>query len=310
METKDRNRMHPAGNPTRRRRAPARAPRESEAQVVYTPAKPFNRNRFLLHLVTAAAIVLALVLCMSIFFKASQVTVSGTVRYNAWEVREASGIAENDALLGLSRAQIGARIRERLPYVGSVRVGIKLPDTVMIEITELQVVYAVQDAQDGWWLLDASGRVVDMTDAAAAKDHTCIVGVKLQNAVIGEQAQAFESIPETVEGETQPLPVLVTAAQKLDAAVQVLTALEENGIMGNIDTVDVTDPADLTLQYESRYRLLLGDSARLDYKVAAAKAAIAELDKKMGQYGSGELDASFTIWPDKVGFTPLAATTG
>ncbi len=306
METKDRNR------PRRKVSAPSR-PQKAGTQIIYTPAKPFNRNRFLLHLATVAAVVLALVFGMSIFFKARQVTVSGAEKYTAWEIRQAAGIGDGEALLSLSEAKITARIRTALPYVGDVRVGIKLPDTVMIEITELEVVYAVEDSNSAWWLMDATGRIVDSTDAADAKNYTRIDGVKIQNAAIGQQAAAYEPESEessqTVESEavpTVPTVAVTPARQLLAAAVRVLTALEQNGVMGNVVSVDVSEVSELKLWYEDRYQVSLGDTGKLDYKIAAMKAAI----EKMGEYQSGYLDVSFTIWPNEVGFQPFEDNSG
>ena len=68
--------------------------------------------------------------------------------------------------------------------------------------------------------------------------------------------------------------------------------------MGTIDSVDVSQLQALTVWYEDRYQVTLGDVSRLDYKIGAMKAAI----QKMGQYQSGYLDVSFTIWPDEVGY--------
>ncbi len=302
MNTKDRNRTRrPAASARRKRTAPARPGKESEIQVQYTPAKPFNRNRFLLRLATVAAVVLAVVLGMSIFFKVHQVTVSGAVKYTPWEIREASGIGDGDALLSLSEAKITAKIRTKLPYVGDVRVGIKLPDTVNIEIKELEVVYAIADAGDTWWLMDASGRIVDSTDAAEAKNHTRILGVKIVDPAVGNQAVAAE--PESAADPTETGPTVATlpktpASELLATAVQILTSLENNGVMGTIDSVDVSQLQALTIWYEGRYQVTLGDASRLDYKIGAMKAAI----QKMGQYQSGYLDVSFTIWPDEVGY--------
>ena len=299
MDTKGKNRTQ-TERTTRRRASPSVAPKkESETQVVYTPAKPFNRNRFLLRLATVAAVVLALVLCMSIFFKVQQVCVSGTEKYTPWEIKEASGIQEGDALLSLSEAKISARIREKLPYVGDVRVGIKLPDTVIIEIKELQVVYAIEDNEGSWWLMDANGRVVDTTDAAQAKDHTRVLGVKIQAAVVGDQAVAAEPASSgdgNASESTEHKISLVSVHEQLNAAVQILTALEKNGVMSNIDTVNVSDLQQLSLWYQDRYMVTLGDTSRLEYKIGAMKAAI----QKMGEYQSGYLDVSFTIWPNEV----------
>lgn len=307
MQTKDRNKMRVTGKKNRPKAD--RPKQEPEVQVQYTPAKPFNRNRFLLHLATVLAVVVAVVLVVSIFFKVDQVLVAGTEKYTPWEVKEAAGIQSGDALLSISEAKIAARIQKKLPYVGDVRVGIKLPDTVNIEIKELQVVYAAEDANGGWWLMDAEGRIVDQSDGAAAKDHTRILGVKIKPTAVGEQATAYQ--PKT-ESATQPSgPVVATlppvsAKEQLRSAIEILTALEKNGVMGVVDSVDVSDLASLSLEYEDRlqvspgnnprFQVSLGDSSRMEYKIGAMKSTIAEL----GQYENGYLDVSFTIWPNEV----------
>lgn len=302
MQTKERNKMHVTGRSVCRQSTPPS--KQPEMQVQYTPAKPFNRNRFLLHMATVLAVVLAVVLVMSIFFKVDQVMVSGAEKYTPWEVKEAAGIQDGDALLSLSEAKITAKIQNQLPYVGDVRVGIKLPDTVNIEIKELEVVYGVEDCNGAWWLMDAGGRIVDATDMAAAKGYTRIEGVKIQAGVVGEQAVGFQPEAETATQGTEPIVATlppISAKEQFDAAIQILTALEKNGVMGTVDTVDVSDPAALSLLYDSRYQITLGDASRMEYKIGAMKSSVAEL----GQYQSGYLDVSFTIWPDEVGYRPF-----
>lgn len=302
MDTKERNKMHLTGRRPRRKAVSSKLVKEPETQIQYIPAKPFNRKQFLLHLATVAAVVLALVLGMSLFFRAEQVTVSGAEKYTPWEVREASGVQDGDGLLGLSRAKISARIRARLPYVETVRVGIKLPDTVNIEITERTVVYAIEDVSGAWWLLSADGRIVDTTDAATAMDYTQVLGVKVRNDKVGEQAIPAESVTDT----TEEIISATSAKRCLDAAVLLLSALEDNGIMGKVDAINVEDPAALTLRYENRYEVNLGDTERLVYKISAMKAAI----EKMGQYQNGYLDVSFTVWPNEVGYRPFDDENG
>ncbi len=302
MNTKDANRTKSTARPPRRRRKPDNRPSKGpELQVQYTPAKTFNRNRFLLHLATVAAVVLALVLGMSIFFKVGQINVAGAKKYTLWDVRQASGIQDGEALLGLSEAKISANIRQQLPYVGNVRVGIKLPNIVNIEITELEVVYAVEAVDGTWWLIDATGRVVDTTDAASAKEYTRILGVRIHNAQIGQPAKAAEPESNTANqiptGSTAPTLPPVPAEERLNTVIQVLTALENNGVMGGeiIKTVDVSDRETIRLWYKDRYEVSLGDVTQLDHKVALMKAAIVQ----EGEYKSGYMDVSFRIWPNE-----------
>ncbi|MBQ4642478.1 MAG: FtsQ-type POTRA domain-containing protein [Oscillospiraceae bacterium] len=304
MQTNKTKNMRLTGRKPRRRTAPEGQPKKvSDEQIVYTPAKPFNRNRFLLRLLTVTAVVLALVFGMSIFFKVRTVTVSGAEKYSAWEVKEASGISDGDALLSLSEAKISARIRTSLPYVDRVRVGIKLPDTVKIEITELDAVYAISDNVGKWWLLNVDGKVVDNTNGAASKGYTRIIGVELADPVVGQQAVA--AVPQTEEPtgtetteDLMPPVALIQPAHQLEAAITVLAALEANGVIGYVETIDVTDPEHIELWYEDRYQVYLGDDSRMEYKIYMLKGAVAQ----MGEYQRGQMDISFTTWPDRVWF--------
>ncbi len=291
----------------RQRRAERRSRRPSSAPaVVYTDPTPFNRNRLLIQLGTVAAVVLALVLAMSIFFKVEVITVSGGNVYSEWAVREASGIQEGASLLGFSRAKAVAKIQAELKYVDKVRIGIKLPNTVNIVIEELDVVYAAQDQEGFWWLITSHGRVVEETDGATAAGYTQIKGITLQTPKSGEQAVAVEVAappPETTpEGEIVGTePVVVTGEQRLNAALEIIRALEANGVVGQAANVDVTNLQSITLAYGQQFDVKLGDTSQIAYKIACMVAAIN--DPRLDN-GYGELDVSFTIWTDQVGYTP------
>ena len=172
MDTKEkRKRSHSASGRGSQSRRPSQKDRKlRDADVVYTPPKPFKRGRFILHLVTVAAVVLAVVLGLSVFFKVQKVEVSGCGKYTPWEVSEAADIELGSNLMTVSRAQISGNIISKLPYVDTVRVGINLPDTVKIEITELDVVYAIEDAEGNWWLMNADGKIVELTNAVTAEN--------------------------------------------------------------------------------------------------------------------------------------------
>ena len=338
METKDKKRRAPAArkkpaatgaDTARRQNARARRSRQAQAQeqtkrtparrsrtavadqpgpeVVYTPAKPFSRSRLLLQLATVLAVVLALTLGLSVFFKVKTVTVSGTEKYSAWAVKEASGIKEGDNLLSFGSIKACGRIITALPYVESVRIGIKLPDTVNIEIKELDVAYAVRDTSGLWWMMTAEGKVVDQVDAATAERSTRIVGVKLDMPSVGEEATAAEesnksTVPPAEDGETQAtVPVTVTGADRLNTALEILQYLEENGIIGRIATINVEDIGNLRMNYNAdQYDIRLGDTNRLSYKIELMDKAI----KSLKEYDTGLLDVSFDLMEDKVIYQP------
>ena len=274
--------------------------------VVYTPAKPFSRSRLLLQLATVLAVVLALTLGLSVFFKVKTITVSGAEKYTAWAVKEASGIEEGDNLLSFGSIKACGRIITALPYVESVRIGIKLPDTVNIEIKELDVAYAIRDTSGLWWLMTAEGKMVDQVDAATAAGYTYVKGVKLDMPSVGGEAVAAEessqsTIPLDSEEEAITIPVTVTAQDKLNTALDILQYLEENGIIGQITTVDVSDISNLLMDYNGeQYDIRLGDTERLSYKIELMYQAIQSLK----EYDTGLLDVSFDLMDGKVIYEP------
>ena len=272
--------------------------------VVYTQPAAFNASRLLVHMATVVAVVLALVWGLSVFFKVETITVSGAEVYTPWTIREASGIKEGDNLLTFSHARAGAQIKANLPYVKTVRFGIKLPDTVNIIIEEEDVMYAIKTQDGTWWLMSSTGRMVEQTNSAVAAKYTQILGVTVTDPVVNERAVATESaaVYETDEaGETVPVPVAVTGAARLNTALKIVQALEDNDIVGDAASVDVSRIQDIILWYGTQYQVNLGDSSNLDYKIACMNDVILQ----MQEYQTGVLDISFTIWPNEVGFTPF-----
>ena len=280
------------------------AARNDTPAVIYTQPAAFNRNRFLIQLATVTAIVIALVMGMSVFFKVGTITVSGAEVYSAWTVREASGIQEGDGLLTFSRTGAMARIRAKLPYVEKSRIGIKLPETVIIYIEEMDVAYAIQSSDGVWWLMTSSGRMVEQINSSDKENYTQVLGVKVESPKTNEDAVAAEDTPvstDSTEETAQTVPVTVTGAQRLNSALQILQALEANDIVGEAASVDVSRLDDIVLWYGTQYQVNLGDSSNMEYKIAYMNDTIL----KLSDYDSGILDVSFTYWPDQAGYTPF-----
>lgn len=266
-----------------------RPPREEIPEVVYTSPKPFNRTGFLLKLVSMVAVVAALVMCMSLFFRVETVMVSGAQVYSAWQIREASGIETGGSLLGLSRGGVAGRIKSQLPYVDMVKVSIELPGTVYIDITELDVAYAVEDSTGNWWLISADGRVIEPADASELLGYTRVQGVQVQSTAAGSAVEAAETQTEETDDGWKTEGNDGQNPQRLQVALSILKYLENNGIVGEVVSVDVSDLDELTMNYEGRITVVLGDSEQLSYKISYMAAAVKQLES----YETGELDVSF-----------------
>ena len=273
----------------RNRRTAQPKPKINTPEVIYTQPKTFDRRRLLLRIWTIVAIVLAFSIGLSIFFRVGEITVTGCNKYTAWTVAEASGIEIGDSLLFFGEATVSSRIMDALPYVKSVRFGIKLPGSVNIIIEEAPVAYALQAENGGWWMITADGKVAEQTDAQSAQKTTTITGVVLRDPEVGEMARAYE----------QPEQTAVTGADRLEAALRLVQLLEANEILGQMSNVDVSNLQQLQLWYKNQFQIRLGDLKELDTKIATVKAAVPQI----GAYQTGVMDLvkDGEIW--KVVFT-------
>lgn len=294
----------PAKQASRKRSVKSSRNRQNRAPtpaVVYTPAQPLSKGKLLLRLAAVVAVVLAFTFGISIFFKVQKVTVSGTQKYTPWDIREASGIQEGDSLLTMGKAQIAGKIQAALPYVEEVRIGIRLPDTVYIEVREVAVRYSVRDTGGNWWLMTAQGKLLEQVDSSTAGQNTRILGVTLETPQPGAMAVAHEE-PEATDEAGQPIPVAVRGSDRLSAALSILQYLEQNGVLGQAASLDVTDYGNMELWYGRQFQVELGDATQLSYKIACMMSVIETLEKR-SDHESGIIDVSFTVMPDQPMYT-------
>ena len=308
-----------------RRAAPQRTPRESAPQrtVRNRPKQATRRSRkkptrrrvalgkifgrtFVRRLVTSVAVAVFIGLVLMAFLRVRNISVVGNSMYSREEIQEASGISEGSALLLVNKTTAASRIRAQLPYIDEVRVGIGLPDTVKIEVVELETTFAVAADDGSFWLINSGGRLIERITGKDAGDYLKIEGVRIESGETGDQAKAVEepeapapekeeneeeeeTEEETEEEEAEERPPEASAAERLDAALQIVRQLAEEDDIRSITSVDVSSIYDLQIWYGTRFQVKLGGTSELSYKLEYMVAALAQLDS----YQSGVLDLTF-----------------
>ena len=110
-----------------------------------------------------------------------------------------------------------------------------------------------------------------------------------------------DAVTEGATEETEAPLVIVTANDRLKAALLILESLEANEIVGDAASVDVTRLDDVILWYGTQYQVNLGDTEKMEYKIACMYDTILQLS----DYQTGVLDVSFKNWETQVGYTPF-----
>lgn len=211
--------------------------------------------RLLSVLLTAVVIVVALTL----FFKVDQVIVSGNGRYTQDEIASVSGVETGDNLILLDKYQIARRLYTQLPFITDVRIHRKLPDSLVIEVTETRVALALESG-GAWWLLSESGKVLDVSDESGAEGCLILRGVAAEGIAVGDQLSLAEGNITT---------------ERLLALVE---AFSKRGMLENADSVDATDPDVLHIGYDGRFDVELYYDADFEFKLECLRAAVNDLE--------------------------------
>ena len=141
--------------------------------------------------------------------------------------------------------------------------------------------------------------VIEQIETSAASGYTQILGLQVDGPRADQKVQAAEDRKESNEetqnttadqsGMTLPTVDQITGAEKLDVVLTILAELENNGVIGRIVYLDVSNLNNITMEYGQRFDIVLGTSENLSYKIAYMAQAIAQLP----EYETGELDVSF-----------------
>lgn len=229
-------------------------------------------------MLVAVAVVLLLML---VFFRVDRFEVSGNVRYTAEEVANASGITEGDVLMGVSKTRAASRVLTKLPYVRQVVVSKLLPGTIRFEVVEdTAAAVAVSEFGTGW-LINDSGKLLETMDEVAETAYPVITGTALLLPTAGDTAEYDDS-------------------EKGQMAMKILTSLETLGLTGYVQEIGVEDLENVTVTYQERLEVQLGDGSDLDYKLQYMTQAASQL----AATDRGVLDLSFAAGSQAV-FHPV-----
>ncbi len=278
--------------PAARTAQSARKPNSKKKQKVR-----YHNKNLKYQLLTVAAVVLAVVLCLVIFFRVKHIYVTnlgqeqilsqqteetqeGThhAYYTAQDIINVSGIEEGDNLLTISKETVAARIMAALPYVSEVYIQRVIPNTVNITVSEFDVAYAIADTNGQWWLINRDGKVLEKTAEDEAKTHIIIKGLN----IVPPEKPGVAIEPEEAED-------MAEQNAKKTSMVSILQELETYEYCKQIVTLDLTSSYDIQLWYGTQYQIRIGNTEDLSHKLAYLDGVLGKLQS----YQTGVIDLTF-----------------
>ena len=219
-------------------------------------------------LLAVVVMCVGLVLVFSLFFKINTITISGDKVYSDKMVADKSGIEMGENLFKVNGEKLTEKLSKDLPYIKSVTVERKLPDTIIINVEAAKEVAAIT-TKKGFVLLDETGKVLDK-NASILKENVAVVNnVKLK---------------EYIEGEK----VILTDEKKTETLIKLFEAIK-NADMQLLTEIDLKNVNDIKIKYDDRITFAVGSLTNIETKLARGVAAL-EKENEINAYSEGTLD--------------------
>ncbi len=221
----------------------------------------------------------AVVFGMGVFFRVQTIDVEGMEEYTPEQIIEASGIDIGDNLFFINRAAASTRIYSRLPRVETADVEPHLPNRLTIHVKESYAL-AYVECQGVYWVVTGNCKLLQTAtpDEVAGLIH-----------VLNLSPQAPEAGKAMTVAEDDSL--------KLAYLQQLLGAFEELNMAGDVDQLDMSNPANPTFQYLGRFTVRMGSNDNTDYKLRMLLSGVPQL----GETEIGTINLSDGV---TVRFTP------
>ena len=188
----------------------------------------------------------------SAFMGTTGFIVDGASIYTVEEIVEASGLSVGDNLLFISTSNSSLNIRDALPFVNTVEITRKLPDTIYIKITESTAIANIFFAGE-YYIIDSSGRLLerlgsteDTLGAVASGNLIEIRGVEIEETMVGKNLRS-----------------VFGAETKLQYMLDVLTGLEREGLENDVSFLDVSNIVNVHFGYLGIYNVILSGTTNL-----------------------------------------------
>ena len=246
--------------------------------------KIVTRNRRILFGTVAVVVVAAVfaVLSLTVLFNVSEVKVAKAGKhYQPEQIIEAADVDVGDNMVATNWDRVKEKVEQKLPYVLSLEIKKTASGKITFSVVD-DTATLVFKTSKGYALADANCKVLEIVKEKPKSKGLTLLTVKNRiNADPGEII-SFADDSESILYDT------------------IRTAIKNSGI-GSITGIDISDPENIYLEYQNRYRLYLGNSEDIEYKLREAKKIIAEEDENdPNQIGEINLSILKKVYVEKL----------
>lgn len=218
-----------------------------------------KRHRLFFSIACVLLVCIAAVMATTVFFRVSQIEITGETRYQPEDLIGTSGISEGDNLFFLPEKSVQQSLSTTYPYLDTIEIKRHLPGTLEIAVTEREPMLSVQLADGKIYYLDGSGKVLERITEDEIGSTVHVIGVDAKELNVGQ----------TVTDED---------SEKIVAVLDMLGLFSRYSMLDKIVSVDISRSFDVYVDFDNRYVLELGRLDDLEHKIQFLKAILEQND--------------------------------
>lgn len=205
------------------------------------------------------ALIILAIMCFTVFFPIKRINVSGSEIYSKSEIIKASQLTTDDNLFVVSEEEVEKNIRNKLPYVDSIKLKRVFPDAIILTVTDAKE-YAYYQSGDQFFILSENGYILKEQDETPEN--------------------VFQIVTSGIEGKESQKAIYNNSAEE-QLVNTLITALQQKNI--KIDKIDVSNILELSLEVEGRFTVVLGTTDYTEEKIAHLGSMIESIPDRKGK---------------------------
>ena len=221
--------------------------------------KGFGVHFFCFFLMISVSVLIAL--SLTVWFNVSGFRLSGSSVYSEAEGLSATGILNGDNLWRIDTDAAEESIEQLLPYVGTAKIGRKLPGTVTVKLTPAEE-YAFVNTESGAAIIDSEFKV--LKNISENENRLFVIkGMSFKEAVPGQKLTFSDSEQQKTLSEITDL-------------------LNEYGFSSDgqygITMIDMADTLNVKMILDDRLYVVIGSMSNIENKLVHLKSMIGQVN--------------------------------
>ncbi len=216
-----------------------------------------RRNMSLYYLMMLLFVLLVVfILSRTVLFNIQEFSMSGNKRYTDNQILSAGGLELGDNMYSINIDKTESRIKEALIYVDDIKLSRKLPNSLIVEVTEAEEFACCEYEGNRYAVISQGGRYLQTEQPNKREDLVMLLGLDLTGVSLGETLKS-------------------TDEDKLNIVFDLFEAIAKT-CPGKINYIDITDRTNIRMGYDHRIDIDFGSSLDYEYKLRYISTIITE----------------------------------